>query len=215
MDADFWHEKWATGNIRFHQSQANPALVRHFEQLNLNPGDRIFLPLCGKTLDIDWLLSQGLQVAGAELSDVAIDQLFARLELEPTITPVGKLLHYSAEKLDIFVGDIFDLTAEILGSVQAIYDRAALVAMPAEPRQQYAAHLLKLTNTAPQLLITYEYDQSLMSGPPFSIPEQTVQQLYGAAYALQSLERREVDGRLKEQADAVESVWLLRNVSLA
>ncbi len=153
MDANFWLEKWKDKNIAFHNSEANPLLIKYVKQLSLAEGSRIFLPLCGKTLDIAWLLSQGYRVAGAELSAIAIGQLFMNLEMEPKIVEVGKIKHYSAENIDIFAGDIFDLTSRVLGSVNAVYDRAALVALPKELRHRYTDYLMKITDKAPQLII--------------------------------------------------------------
>src|SRR5690606_15848969 len=104
---------------------------KHFDRLRLTAGSRLFLPLCGKTRDIAWLLEGGYRVAGVELSEVAIGVLFEELDLEPAIERSGNLLCYSGPGIDIHVGDIFELTAAQLGDVQAIYDRAALVALPA------------------------------------------------------------------------------------
>ena len=156
MDASFWHQKWADNNIAFHNSEVNPLLVKHFEALALEKGDRIFVPLCGKTLDIAWLLSKGYRVAGAELSKVAIEQLFAELGVEPDVTEQGEMTRYSATDIDIFVGTIFALSHERLGAVDAVYDRAALVALPGEMRDRYTTHLTEIINKAPQLLISYD-----------------------------------------------------------
>ena len=132
MDANFWLQKWTKNQIAFHRSEANPALVKYFDSLSLVKNSRIFLPLCGKTLDIAWLLAQGYRVAGAELVEMAIEQLFAELGVEPKIAAVGEVKHYSATNIDIFVGDIFEVSGKMLGSIDAVYDRAALVALPAE-----------------------------------------------------------------------------------
>ncbi|ASC73504.1 Thiopurine S-methyltransferase [Halomicronema hongdechloris C2206] len=210
MDARFWHQKWQRGDLGFHQPQANPLLVRHCHRLRLAPGSRILLPLCGMTLDISWLLAQGFRVAGVELSQVAVDELLNRLNLEPHITQVGSLRHHRVQDIDLFVGDIFEVSADWLGPVDAIYDRAALVALPDATRQRYASHLIRLTDTAPQLLITYEYDQSQMAGPPFSVPQPAIERLYGAAYQLQSLERQAVAGGFKGKVAAIEAAWLLQ-----
>jgi len=210
MEASFWHNKWQRGEIAFHQSQANPLLVAHFEKLNLPKGSRVFLPLCGKTLDIAWLLAGEYRVVGAELSEIAIDELFESLGLQPKITKVGALIHYSAENIDLFVGNIFDLTAEYLGPVNAIYDRAAIVALPADTRKKYASHLLNITQAAPQLVIAYEYDQSLVDGPPFSVSEAELKQHYGATYNLSALETREVEGGMKGKAASTETAWFLK-----
>ncbi len=211
MDERFWHQKWEANDIAFHKSEANPLLVKHFEQLFLAKGSRIFLPLCGKTLDIAWLLSEGYRVAGAELSKLAIDQLFEGLGVEPKIAVAAEFAHYSAPNIDIFVGDIFQLSGHQLGQVDAVYDRAALVALPPEMRSQYTAHLMEITNNAPQLLICYEYDQGLMAGPPFSITQEEVNQHYGDRYNLVFLESVNVPGGLKGNRAVHENVWLLKN----
>lgn len=210
MEVEFWHQKWERGEIGFHQAQANPLLVKYASQLNLVPGSRILLPLCGMTIDISWLLGQGFGIVGVELSQLAIERLFDALKLEPQINPVGNLLHYRAQDIDIFVGNFFDLSAEQLGRVDAIYDRAALVALPEAMRRQYASHLTTLTEAAPQLLITFEYDQSQMTGPPFSVPQPEIERLYDTAYRSQLLESRAVAGGLKGKVVANESIWLMQ-----
>jgi len=209
MDANFWHSKWERNDIGFHTSEANPLLVKYFNELSLKQGSRVFLPLCGKTLDIHWLLSKGYRVAGAELSQLAIQQLFAELGVEPTISRVGDLDHYAAENIDIYVGDIFQLTRGVLGPVDAIYDRAALVALPEEMRHQYSAHLAEITDKAPQLLICFEYDQRLYEGPPFSVESAEVHRHYGQLYNVTHLASTDVPGGLKGKCAAKESVWLL------
>ena len=213
MEADFWHNRWERGEIGFHEGKANPLLVAYFKKLHLKNGCRVFIPLCGKTLDIAWLLAGGYQVVGAELSKLAIDELFQSLCLQPTIVQTGALMHYSANDIDIYVGDIFDLTTQTLGKVHAIYDRAAIVALPAETRKHYAAHLMNITHSAPQLVIAYEYDQSLMNGPPFSVSEVELQRHYGASYSLAALETKEVEGAMKNKTAATETIWLLKTLA--
>lgn len=213
MDASFWRQKWEENNIAFHESEANPLLVKHFKALSLAGGSRIFLPLCGKTLDIGWLLSHGYRVAGAELSEIAIEQLFKELGMEPEVSTVDDVHHYSAKNIDIFVGNILDLSGQMLGSVDAIYDRAALVALPKEMRDRYTAHLTKITDKVPQLLICYEYDQNLMAGPPFSISDEEVRQHYKDHYNLALIASTNVSGGLKGKCAAKENVWLLRENS--
>lgn len=211
MDASFWHQRWGANDIAFHESAANPLLVKYFESLSLAKGSRVFLPLCGKTLAIGWLLSSGYGVVGAELSETAVRQLFNELGVDPKISGVGDVDRYSTKNIDIFVGDIFHLSGTILGSVDAIYDRAALVALPKEMRGRYAAHLTEITNHAPQLLICYEYDQALMEGPPFSISNEEVNQHYRGSYELTLLESTDVPGGLKGKCAAKENAWLLKN----
>jgi thiopurine S-methyltransferase len=211
MDTSFWHQKWGKNEIAFHESEANLLLVKYFKALSLGKNGRVFLPLCGKTLDISWLLSKGYRVVGIELSKIAIEQLFSELGVEPKISGAGELDHYSANNIDIFVGDIFDLSRKMLGPVDAIYDRAALVALPEKMRIRYAAHLAGITDKAPQLLISYEYDQSLISGPPFSISSEEVSQYYKNVYDLTLLASANIPGGLKGKCTAKENVWLLQN----
>lgn len=210
MEASFWHQKWEQGDIGFHQSEANALLIEHFDTLNLAKGSRVFLPLCGKTRDIAWLLTRGYRVVGAELSELAISELFNELRVEPEISRLETLTRYCAKDIDLFVGDIFDVSAEVLGLVDVVYDRAALVAMPANMRSQYTSHLMKITNTAPQLLICYEYNQQLIDGPPFSVSETEVNHHYAAAYQLKRAESKDVAGGLKGKVASIETVWLLQ-----
>ena len=212
MDTSYWHQRWEKNELGFHESEANPLLVKYFNALALAKGSRVFIPLCGKTLDIAWLLSNGFRVVGAELSEVAIAQLFAELGVAPNISVVGDVKHYSEKNIDIFVDDIFTVSSKTLGVVDAIYDRAALVALPKEMRHRYTAHLMEITHKAPQLLITLTYDQSVMDGPPFSISDAEVNQHYRDCYHLTRLESACVPGGLKGKCEAMESVWLLKAV---
>ena len=210
MDANFWHQRWESNRLGFHQSQANPLLVAHFKELSIAQGGRVFVPLCGKTLDIAWLLTNGYQVAGAELSELAIQQLFEGLGIEPIVTDMGKLKHYSGRDIDIFVGDIFVLTHDMLGAVNAIFDRAALVALPEAMRIRYAKHLTNMTAKAAQLLITLEYDQTLMDGPPFSVGSEEVRRHYADSYDVSHLRGVDVQGGLKGITAATQHVWHLK-----
>lgn len=209
MEPEFWLQKWQQKDIAFHQRAANSLLVSCFTQLELPIGSRIFLPLCGKTPDIAWLLANGYRVVGAELSDIAINELFVELGLTPKIATAGTFKHYTADKIDIFVGDIFDLTQAWLGTIDAVYDRAALVALPEPMRSAYAMHLIELTERAPQLVICFEYQQALVAGPPFSIDKCELNRLYADRYTLSCVASIEVVGGLKRKYPATEHAWLL------
>ena len=211
MDVHFWHKKWENNEIAFHRSTPNPLLVDHIEALSLPEGSVIFIPLCGKTLDIAWLLANGYRVTGVELVESAIEQLFAELAMVPKISSVGEIKHYSAKNIDIYVGNIFAVSQKMLGSIDAVYDRAALVALPEDLRRRYTAQLIEVTNKSPQLLITYHYDQSLVQGPPFSISNEEVRQHYEDSYNLTLLASSDVDGGMKGKCAAKENVWLLRS----
>lgn len=209
MEHEFWHNKWKNGEIGFHQPSPNELLVNHFSRLGLQPGARFFLPLCGKSVDIHWLLEQNCRVAGAELSETAVAELFDELGLRPEIVEMDALKRYRAAELEVFVGDLFCLAGHTLGGVDAIYDRAAMVALPPDTRSRYAAHLKSISDTAPQLLITFLYDQTSMEGPPFSIAPVEIERHYLAAYRNEELESRPVEGKLKGEVEAVETIWAL------
>lgn len=211
MDQNFWLKKWQTNDINFHASETNPALVKYFRQLSLDEGRRVFVPLCGKTLDIRWLLSRGYRVAGAELIETAIEQLFTELGAVPDISAVGQIKHYKAPNIDIFVGNIFELSKDRLGPVNAVYDRAALVALPEAVRAKYTSHLMDITDKAPQLLLSFEYDQSAMEGPPFSVSNDEVKNHYHGHYDMTLTESTPIPGGMKGKIPAKENVWLLRD----
>lgn len=209
METEYWQKKWQSNDIAFHQHDFHPFLVNHFETLALAEKARVFVPLCGKTLDMVWLMSKGYQVIGVELVESAIVQLFDELNITPSIGIEGNLKRYSGPNIDVFVGDIFALTTDLTGTIDAVYDRAALVALPADMRTQYSSFITALTNRAPQLLICFDYDQSLLAGPPFSVNAVEVHEHYQQQYSISLIDNREVEGGLKGQCPAIESLWLL------
>ena len=209
MDASFWHDRWTTGNIGFHEGEANRLLVEFGDELGLADGDRVFVPLCGKTRDIAWLLSRGYQVVGVELSEIAVVELFEELGVEPDSADIGSLKVYRSDGIDIFVGDFFDLSKDVLRAVDAIYDRAALVALPEDMRTRYARHLVAITDNARQLLICFVYDQQLMTGPPFSIDDDIANRHYSHHYDMRLLAEIELVDGLKGKHPATEKAWLL------
>jgi len=209
MEASFWHERWELNQIGFHNDDTNPLLINHLDKLNLDKGARLFLPLCGKTVDFVYLMNLGYVVVGVELSEKAIIELFKDLKLTPTISSVGKLTRYQATNIEIFVGDFFDLNSEILGVVDAIYDRASLVALPETMRQDYTQHLSKITNTIKQLVVCLEYNQSQLNGPPFAINPDELKNHYQTNYSLECVERNEIEGGLKGKTPGHESAWIL------
>ncbi len=205
MDPEFWHDKWAKGETGFHRDGPNPVLTRHAAAVFSKPC-RVFVPLCGKTQDIPWLLSQGHHVVGAELSELAITELFAAMGATPKTSPAGKMMRYSIPKLDIYVGNVFDLTQKDLGPIDAIYDRAALIALPGEMRRAYAKTLVELTDAAPQLLIALSYDQSKASGPPFSVTSDMIEALYSDVYTITPLDDFSIEGGIKNGLPATDHV---------
>jgi len=209
MDAEFWHERWREGRIGFHEGRVNPMLASHLGRLGLAPGARVFLPLCGKTVDIGWLREQGFRPVGAELSPIAIAELFDELGLAPEITAQDALRRHAAGGVEVFEGDIFDLDAATLGPIDAVFDRAALVALPEAMRGRYAAHVAAITGRAPQLIVTFVYDEAAMEGPPFSVEGDEVARHYRADYTAAMIDDRDVPGGLKGICPARAQTWLM------
>lgn len=218
MQANYWYDKWEKGEIAFHQFKGSPLLKAHFTALELPQGSRIFVPLCGKTRDIAWLLANDLNVVGAELHEPAVQQLFHDMEIQPEVSQREDLglVHYHAtvndRAVDVYVGDIFQLTRDLVGEIDGIYDRAALVALPSEVRAKYTSHIRKLSGTAPQLLISFDYQQHLMPGPPHCVNAKEIAKHYADDYAIQLLASVDVEGGLKGKLPANEEVWLLKKL---
>ena len=193
MEPAFWQDKWTRGEIGFHLPFVNPKLIAHWPALQLPAGARVFVPLAGKTLDLRWLREQGHAVVACELSEVAAREFFAEAGLAPTVQSAGALQRWSAGGIDYLIGDFFALESATLGPVDAVYDRGALVALPPDLRARYVTRLRELTGPGTRtLLITLEYDQSQMSGPPFSVPEADVRAAFGPTHELALLSREDI-----------------------
>jgi thiopurine S-methyltransferase len=193
MDPSFWHDRWENQDIGFHQTDVHALLPKYWPRLGLASDAPVFVPLCGKSLDMVWLAQQGHRVIGAELSQRALDDFFAERGLAPTTRACGSFIVKSAGPYELWGGDFFELPREAVAGVAGVYDRAALIALPHALREQYAETLASLLRaTARMLLITLEYEQSQMAGPPFSVPGDEVRALFSGKYACDELECRDV-----------------------
>lgn len=209
---DHWLERWRQGRINFHEGRPNDLLVRHAARLA--GARRVLVPLCGKTEDLAFLAARGHDVIGIELAEQAARAFFAEHDLAPSIARRGPFVAYEvgrgapgagpgggtaepaaptarpAGAITLLVGDFFALTPELLGPVDALYDRAALIALPRELRPRYVAQLrAQVPAGAPALVITMEYDQARMAGPPYAVLEPELRTLYAGA-AVEPLEER-------------------------
>jgi len=195
MHAECWQARWARSEIGFHLPEVNTYLRQYWSALGLPIGARVLVPLCGKSLDLAWLAGQGYQVVGVELAQRAVEDFFAEHELQPVVSEVGAFRLYRAGAVEIYCGDFLALTAQQLAGCSGLYDRAALIALPPEMRERYAAHLAQVLPVGCQgLLVTLDYPQEQMAGPPFAVPDSEVQQLLGAAWQLECIEAADVLG---------------------
>lgn len=193
MQPEFWHDRWERNQIGFHLQEVNPYLRRLWPTLDVAQGSRVLVPLCGKSLDLSWLAAQGYDVLGIELSQTAVEQFFAEQKVMPNIRLQGAFKVYEAGPVRIMCGDIFALSAADVADCSAFYDRAAMIALPVEMRAAYAGHLTQiLPNGCKGLLITLDYDQSQMKGPPFSVPLAEVESLLCPAWSLEVVEQPDV-----------------------
>ncbi len=193
MDADFWKQRWQEGRIGFHQDRVTPLLERHWQGLGLRPDATVLVPLAGKSLDMDWLAARGHRVIGVELSELAVRQYFNERGLEPTIHEEGNGIHHRIGELVLLLGDAFALDDALLASCDAVFDRAALIALPLALRQRYADQLYARMPTGCEcLLITLEYPQHQKQGPPFSVEGDEVQALFSRNWRIDVLERKDI-----------------------
>ncbi|MDZ7662186.1 thiopurine S-methyltransferase [Thiohalophilus sp.] len=189
MEPEFWHERWENNLIGFHTDEVNPHLRDHWGSLAVKPGSRVLVPLCGKSLDLIWLADQGYEVIGVEVSPIAVKDFFAENHLRATRTENPRCDIWRGESISLLCGDLFALTAQDLGAIDAVYDRASLIALPPELRRRYVETLDTLVAaTAPHLLITLDYDPARMDGPPFAVSEAEIQALYSDRYQIDCLQ---------------------------
>ena len=180
MEPRFWIDKWKKQETGFHLPSAHPLLQKYFSKVFTNQTS-VFLPLCGKTQDLIFCSEQGLTVIGNELSELAIEQFFLANQLTPKTEISQKFVLREAENISIYQGDYFDLEEHIFENNHAIYDRAALVALPVKMRKNYVEKMKQLFPQATMLLITLEYNQQEMTGPPFSVTQEEVNSLFNFA----------------------------------
>ncbi|WP_438866944.1 thiopurine S-methyltransferase [Pseudomonas sp. L1(2025)] len=195
MEPKFWQERWARNQIGFHLPDVNPYLQRHWPKLSLPDGAKVLVPLCGKSLDLIWLASLGYRVLGVELSQQAVESFFSEQSLTPHIRQQGAFKVYTSGLIEVWCGDFFALDADAVSDCTALYDRAALIALPPLMRAQYVEHLNRLLRPGCKgLLITLDYDQSQKAGPPFAVSNDEVRVLLAAYWGLEVLEEQDILG---------------------
>ena len=204
MEHGFWHRRWENSEIGFHQKETNTWLQQYWVQLGAEAGSQVLVPLCGKSKDMLWLREQGYEVLGIELSDIACRDFFNEMGAEVSAIAGPKFHTRELDGITLHCGDFFKLDAEDIAKVGAVYDRAALIALPSELREQYADHL-KATLPADMrmLLVALEYDEPRES-PPFSVAEAEVRELYEPEFTVELIDGAELpDGRFEGEREKV------------
>lgn len=215
MNNEFWLERWESGETGFHQDEINSYLRQYWDELNTASDAVVFVPLCGKSNDMLWLRQQGRRVLGVELSPIAVQAFFRENNLIPHCTTTGKFDRYEAAGISVLCGDFFDLSKEDLAKVSAVYDRASLIALPPEMRERYVRHLESILPPATQiLLITFDYPQHEMPGPPFAVSKSEVEALYSGHASVRLLAQLDVlpqnpRFQLRGMSSLYENIFLL------
>ena len=215
MEADFWHQRWRDNLIGFHLPGVNPQLEAFWPELAVEAGDPVFVPLCGKSLDMLWLASAH-PVIGVELSAIAVDAFFEENGLPVERGVEGRFEVCESDRIRLLCGDFFDLEPDQLAAVRAVYDRAALIALPADMRPRYARHLERiLPDGVEMLLITLDYPQPEMDGPPFAVGEDEVHRLFHDGWTIEPLHSEDLlerEARFRERGLSymTENVFHLR-----
>ena len=217
MEPEFWHDRWNTNQIGFHQPRPNEKLKAYWPNLALPAGSSVFVPLCGKSLDMVWLADQGHHVIGIELSEKAVDEFFAERGLTPTIRKMDTLTLKSAGPYKLWCGDFFALPGDALVGITAVYDRASLIALPPAIRRDFATRLTAHARAAMAkiFLITFEYDQSRVDGPPHSVLSDEIYELFASAFQInpidRSSEKDSIPPKLRDHGidEAIEATYIL------
>ena len=192
MEHQFWHEKWETDDLGFHQEDYNPPLLRHWHGLDIPAGSRVFVPLCGKSKDMLWLARQGYEVLGIELSEIAVRSFFNEHDLDAAQDMTGPFIRYRSDRIQILCGDFFSLTPTMLHDTVALFDRASLIALPAAMRVRYVDKLKALLQPAVKtLMLTLIHEQDLFSAPPHAVYDDEVRALYQPWSEVEFLETTE------------------------
>ena len=193
MERSFWQTRWDENRIGFHRDSVNPWLVRYVERLG--PPGRVLVPLCGKSLDLQYLAQQGHEVVGVEFISKAAHQFFEAQGLTPSRQLGGDVEVLKAGSITILVGDFFAAPPQLVGPLTAVYDRAALVAIEPSRRSEYMTHLRALAKAGSEapgpamLLINFVHD--MPAGPPFSIPEDELRALLERRFTMSKLEDKD------------------------
>ncbi len=185
----FWLRRWEENTIGWHHHEYNPHLLGFWHLLNVPPGSRVLVPLCGKSRDMVWLAERDYRLLGVELSPIAVSSFFAELGLEPRLAEQEQFTRWQAGSYEILCGDLFALETGDLQTVDAVYDRASLVALDRDQRKVYAHFLARLLPAGCEvLLVAMDYPQQEMQGPPFSVTEAEVRELFLSAFDITLLD---------------------------
>lgn len=214
-DNELWQQSWRDREIGFHQKTVNSHLIKFWPNLGLTVSDRVFVPLCGKSLDLLWLAEQGHTVIGVELSPLAARAFFRENRIQASRRQVGEFVLWEHGRISILCGDFFQLCAADLGDIAAVFDRASLTALPDEIRADYLAHLRKILPAACKILLltTEEPEEGETQGQAFAVADE-IASLYTSAFEIQlshveSIFEDDPDPTIKQKIRVEQKVYIL------
>ena len=186
MEASFWIKSWELGGFytSFHRKDIHPYVLEYMTPDEIE-NKNILVPLCGKAVDMLYLAQYANKVIGVELVEEAILQFFSENNL--SYRKVDDETFISGNII-LLKKDFMSLTNQEIGSIDWIYDRASLVALPLEMRKAYLKAIDRLSDIGTkQLIITLEYFP-LINSAPFSIPAEEVNEYYGEGHIIRHVE---------------------------
>ncbi|XP_033736866.1 probable thiopurine S-methyltransferase [Pecten maximus] len=220
MSCKDWNERWKKEQTQFHMSIVHPMLLKHINRLTDGKSNlRIFVPLCGKSMDVKWLSDQGHEIVGCDCSEAGCKEIFERDNIPYTSeyrhSVQSTLLKATDRKLSLYVGDFFHLQKKEIGEFDCVWDRGSLVAIPVKRRQEYADILVSvMANETKYLLDCFLVDNVIFGGPPFNCNEKNVKEYFGSQCVVEKIDQR--DALTKWQTETwkvksfLEELYLIR-----
>lgn len=212
-----WKKRWEQQETPgWQRSQVDVHLQEHVKELTQGePNASILVTWCGKSLDVPWLCSQGYNVVGVELSEIAVRKMFEENSIPHSVAKEGGLTSYQAKdrKLKVFSGDYYKLTPGVAGMFEAVWDNNAFGAAEIADRQKYIAILLSMLKPNGRILLgSWEYGAVVRNSAPFSLSRELVKELFQDKLIVQFLGKCELFSeyfKAKFQAD-----WAYQNIHL-
>lgn len=185
-DNQLWLQLWRDKTLDFHQDVVNSRLTKFWPKLKLAKASKVFVPMCGKSLDMIWLAEQGHDVLGVELSPIAVRDFFKENGWKAKKSIVGDFTLWQYENIIILCGDFFSLTKDELGEIDIIYDRASLTALSEDTRKEYVTHLKNIIKNQTKifLLTTEDADADMSLRRALGVDDE-INKLYSAEYDIE------------------------------
>ncbi|MDX1673111.1 MAG: thiopurine S-methyltransferase [Balneolaceae bacterium] len=193
METSFWEKRWQEGRTGWHLDRVYPPLKKFWPLFGLNSTCRVFVPLCGKSLDLLWLHDRGCHVVGNEVAKKAVEQFFRESGRQAATETVSSFTLYRSDEIEIWQGDFFDLHPELFDPFDLIHDRAGLIALPRNRREEYAKKLIEISDQQTSIFLNaFEYDQQEMEGPPYAVFTEEIEALFNGRYDITLLQKESI-----------------------